>query len=67
MPYFTLTNFFTSYLKVTEGARLHFIKFETKHIETTLDYIQQSLLEANLDIKEVKVNSDLVVRLNVYK
>ena len=41
---------------MTEGARLHFIKFETKHIETTLDYIQQSLLEANLDIKEVKVN-----------
>ena len=41
--------------EMTEGARLHFIKFETKHIETTLDYIQQSLLSANLDVKEVKV------------
>ena len=29
---------------MTEGARLHFIKFETKHIETTLDYIQQCLV-----------------------
>jgi len=33
--------------KVFEGARLHFIKFETKHIETTLDHIQQSLVGAN--------------------
>ena len=41
--------------EMTEGARLHFIKFETKHIETTLDYIQRHLLSANLDVKEVKV------------
>merc|ERR1712052_27071 len=41
--------------EVTEGARLHFIKFETKHIEATLDYIQRHLLSANLDVKEVKV------------
>jgi len=32
--------------EVIEGARLHFIKFETKHIVATLDYIQKSLLGA---------------------
>jgi len=26
-----------------EGARLHFIKFETKHIDQCLDYISSSL------------------------
>jgi len=30
--------------KMTEGARLHFIKFETKHIEATLDYIRSSFM-----------------------
>ena len=30
--------------KMTEGARLHFIKFETKHIEDTLDYIRSSFM-----------------------
>jgi len=30
--------------EVTEGARLHFIKFETKHIEATLNYIQECLI-----------------------
>ena len=29
---------------ITEGARLHFIKFETKHIEATLNYIEKSLI-----------------------
>jgi len=43
--------------EVTEGARLHFIKFETKHIETTLDYIQKCLLGAETDmtVMDVKV------------
>ncbi|XP_022246842.1 pantothenate kinase 4-like isoform X1 [Limulus polyphemus] len=27
-----------------EGARLHFVKFETKHIETCLSFIQQNLV-----------------------
>ena len=36
--------------EMTEGARLHFIKFETKHIEATLDYIQKSLLGASNQI-----------------
>ena len=49
--------------EMTEGARLHFIKFETKHIETTLDYIQQSLLSANLDVKEVKVTGGELISL----
>ena len=33
--------------EVSEGARLHFIKFETKHIEATMDYIQQCIVGAN--------------------
>ena len=43
--------------EVTEGARLHFMKFETKHIEATLDYIQKSLLGAKTDmtVMDVKV------------
>ena len=30
--------------EMTEGARLHFIKFETKHISSCLEYIGQSLM-----------------------
>ena len=30
--------------EVSEGARLHFIKFETKHIDRCLDYISRSLV-----------------------
>ena len=41
--------------EVTEGARLHFIKFETKHIETTLDYIQKRLLGAEADMRKMDV------------
>ena len=29
--------------QVSEGARLHFIKFETKHISSCLEYIGKSL------------------------
>ena len=42
--------------EVTEGARLHFIKFETKHIEATLDLIHKRLLGAETDmVMDVKV------------
>ena len=41
--------------EVTEGARLHFIKFETKHIEATLDYIQKRLLGAEADMRKMDV------------
>ena len=41
--------------EMTEGARLHFIKFETKHIEATLDYIQKSLLGAEADMSKMDV------------
>ena len=40
---------------VTEGARLHFIKFETKHIEATLDYIQKRLLGAKTQMNDMDV------------
>ena len=29
--------------EVSEGARLHFVKFETKHIDKCLDYIAKSM------------------------
>ncbi len=42
--------------EVSEGARLHFIKFETKHIDSCLDYISQSLVSpANRMQQDVKV------------
>lgn len=44
--------------EVTEGARLHFIKFETKHIETTLDYIQKCLLGAETDMTVMDVKAE---------
>ena len=47
----------TAVFEMTEGARLHFIKFETKHIEACLDYIQKRLLGAETDmtLMDVKV------------
>ena len=30
--------------EVSEGARLHFIKFETKYIESCLDFVQVNLI-----------------------
>ena len=44
--------------ETTEGARLHFIKFETKHIEYTLDYIQKSLLGSNNKITGILQNKN---------
>ncbi len=35
---------------MTQGARLHFIKFETKHIEATLTYIQNCLIGTKPEI-----------------
>jgi hypothetical protein len=35
---------------MTKGARLHFIKFETKHIEATLTYIQSCLIGTKPEI-----------------
>jgi len=37
-----------------EGARMHFIKFETKHIDQCLDYIRSSLRD---NIKDMKVST----------
>ena len=50
--------------EVTEGARLHFIKFETKHIETTLDYIQKCLLGAETDMTVMDVKAEKVTWSN---
>ena len=49
----------TAVFEMTEGARLHFIKFETKHIEACLDYIQKRLLGAETDmtLMDVKVEN----------
>jgi type II pantothenate kinase len=30
--------------EVSEGARLHFVKFETKYIENCLDFVQLNLV-----------------------
>jgi Pantothenate kinase, acetyl-CoA regulated len=30
--------------EVSEGARLHFVKFETKYIESCLDFVQVNLV-----------------------
>ena len=35
--------------EVSEGARLHFVKFETKHIDKCLDYIAQSIGQQDRD------------------
>ena len=49
----------TAVYEMTEGARLHFIKFETKHIEACLDYIQKRLLgaETDMNMMDVKVQT----------
>ena len=48
----------TAVFEMTEGARLHFIKFETKHIEACLDYIQKRLLGAETDMTLMDVKVD---------
>ena len=57
----------TAVYEMTEGARLHFIKFETKHIEACLDYIQKRLLGAETDMKmmDVKVQSHFMTYIHV--
>ena len=57
----------TAVFEMTEGARLHFIKFETKHIEACLDYIQKRLLGAETDMNtmDVKVHLSSVIHLIV--
>ena len=37
--------------EVFEGARLHFIKFETKQIEKCIEYIRKTLMEKKDDLK----------------
>lgn len=37
---------------MSEGARLHFIKFETKRIDECLDYVSRTLQD---NIKDMKV------------
>lgn len=56
----------TAVYELTEGARLHFIKFETKHIEACLDYIQKRLLGAETDMNmiDVKVHLQFIISAN---
>ena len=51
----------TAVYELTEGARLHFIKFETKHIEACLDYIQKRLLGAETDMNMIDVKVQLQI------
>lgn len=43
------------------GSRLHFIKFETKYIESCIDFIQKNLLQHGSEIedKTIKATGEL--------
>ncbi len=41
--------------EVSQGDRLHFVKFETKYIETCLDFLQQNLVASADVMKEKKI------------
>ena len=45
------------------GARLHFIKFETKYIESCIDFIQKNLLQHGSEIedKTIKATGELCI------
>jgi pantothenate kinase len=54
--------------EVSEGARLHFIKFETKHIDSCLEYIGKSLVssanrELGQDIKVCAIHEKMTLRM----
>ena len=40
--------------EVSQGDRLHFVKFETKYIEACLDFLQKNLV-ASADMKDKKI------------
>ncbi|XP_046754003.1 4'-phosphopantetheine phosphatase isoform X2 [Diprion similis] len=45
--------------KVSEGCRLHFVKFETRHFENCLDFVRANLVHAErFQGKSVKVESE---------
>ena len=46
--------------EILEGARLHFIKFETSQIEKCLDYVRQTLMRGDDDVMGV-VNKTISV------
>lgn len=41
--------------EVSQGDRLHFVKFETKYIEACLDFLQQNLVASADVMKEKKI------------
>lgn len=42
--------------KLQEGSRLHFVKFETRHIENCLDFVKENLVNAErFQGKSIKV------------
>lgn len=42
--------------KVHEGSRLHFVKFETRHIENCLDFVKENLVNVErFQGKSIKV------------
>uniref|UniRef100_A0A0P6CRZ5 4'-phosphopantetheine phosphatase n=2 Tax=Daphnia magna TaxID=35525 RepID=A0A0P6CRZ5_9CRUS len=41
--------------EVSQGDRLHFVKFETKYIETCLDFLQENLVASADVMKEKKI------------
>lgn len=45
------------------GSRLHFVKFETKYIESCLDFIQKNILEHGSEIenKVIKATGNIVI------
>lgn len=45
------------------GERLHFVKFETKFIETCIDFIQQNLYPSSEKYCTLKVTGDIIMCL----
>ena len=50
------------------GAKLHFIKFETKLIESCLDFIQKNILEHGSEIedKSMKATGKMMIMRKIF-
>ncbi len=46
--------------RVSEGARLHFVKFETKHIGACLEYVSKGLVESSRELVKVSMKGGTV-------
>jgi hypothetical protein len=47
--------------EIIEGARLHFVKFETRQIEKCLDYVRDTIMMSD-DFKQVHLMSKAVMQ-----